>query len=516
MDPKLSGETFHGQVSKQDKSLKSVAGDAAIKQSLPWSLKGSSKKMSPQRPMRLFERIKGFKPWQHYPSGQLHQAHMTNSPKGAFVEQGKRNLTKLRSDPSIGGQNINLPKLQTKWEIDILYSEGWDQPRVLKRTLDTSALTSILHEPSSHIWGLWCASDISYVEERASEATGIVNTFESAIPTEYHTEDDSGLEECKTQNGFDAVLAAIGRCQTLNNLSIVGELNLQELIQLCKSLITSHVVTLELTQPQLGDEGAAILCKMMTRNHSIKHLGFHEISVIASTSASFGAMLSKNSTLESLDLGLYCEVSPSEAEALLRPLTGIEGQPPLNTSLKHLKMQGYGHNGAKAVGAMLATNITLTHLVLFPIFNAGPSDVCIILQSLKTNKTLQVLEIYWGIYYSKAGIYYTKVENTRFEVKKGYHEWGHQDLEEVFVATMDLLQENPWLEDVNLFRLNNVHKMAIKAQLNTNASIRSRITSQHNVSEKEVSQKLLEIQMCDDLQVGVDKLKVSMNKIKSM
>jgi hypothetical protein len=168
-------------------------------------------------------------------------------------------------------------------------------------------------------------------------------------------------------------------------------------------------------------------------------------------------------------------------------------------------MQGYGE--AKAVGAMLATNITLTHLVLFPIFNAGPSDVCIILQSLKTNKTLQVLEIYWGIYYSK---------NTRFEVKKGYHKWGHQDLEEVFVVTMDLLQENPWLEDVNLFRLNNVHKMAIKAQLNTNASIRSRITSQHNVSEKEVSQKLLEIQTCDGIEVGVDKLKVSMNKIKSM
>jgi hypothetical protein len=505
MDPKLSGETFHGQVSKQDKSLKSVAGDAAIKQSLPRSLKASSKKMSPLRPMRLFERIKGFKPWQHDPSGQLHKAYITNSPKGPFVEQGKRNLTKFRSDPSIEGQNINLPKLQTKWEIDILYSEGWDQPRVLKRTLDTSELTSILHEPSSHIWGLRCASYISYVEEHASEATGIVNTFESAIPTEYHTEDDSDLEECKTQNGFDAVLAAIGRCQTLNDLSIVGELNLQELLQLCKSLITSHVVTLELTQPQLGDEGAAILCKMMTRNHSIKRLGFHEISVIASTSASFGTMLSKNSTLESLDLGLYCEMSPSEAEALLQPLTGIEGQPPLNTSLKHLKMQGYGHNGAKAVGAMLATNITLTHLVLFPIFNAGPSDVCIILQSLKTNKTLQVLEIYWGIYYSKVS-----------KVKKGYHEWGHQDLEEVFVATMDLLQENPWLEDVNLFRLNNVHKIAIKAQLNKNASIRSGITSQHNVSEKEVSPKLLEIQTCDGLEVGVDKLKVSMNKIKSM
>jgi hypothetical protein len=63
MDPKLSGEIFHGQVSKQDKSLKSVAGDAAIQQSLPWSLNVSSKKMSPQQPMRLFERIKEFMPW---------------------------------------------------------------------------------------------------------------------------------------------------------------------------------------------------------------------------------------------------------------------------------------------------------------------------------------------------------------------------------------------------------------------------------------------------------------------
>lgn len=129
----------------------------------------------------------------------IHQVNYTRHTwpihqKGPFVEQGKRNLTKLQSDPSIEGQNINLPKLQTKWEIDILYSAGWDQPRVLKCTPDTSELTSILHEPSCHIWGLWCASYISYVEEHASEATGIVNTFESAIPTEYHTKDDSGLE----------------------------------------------------------------------------------------------------------------------------------------------------------------------------------------------------------------------------------------------------------------------------------------------------------------------------------
>ncbi len=90
---------------------------------------------------------------------------------------------------------------------------------------------------------------------------------------------------------------------------------------------------------------------------------------------------------------------------------------------------------------------------------------------------------------------------------------------------MKLLQENPSLKNVHLSVLHNVHRVAMRAQLDANAAKRSWInvanavkefsldlkTSQLYVGEGEVSQKMLEIQTFDDLEISV-----SMKETKSI
>jgi hypothetical protein len=153
----------------------------------------------------------------------------------------------------------------------------------------------------------------------------------------------------------------------------------------------------------------------------------------------------------------------------------------------------------------------------------GPSDVCMILESLKPNTTLQVLEI------DSVDDYMT-AEDTGFDVGMDVHSWDDQGREEVFVATMKLLQEHPSLKNVHLSVLHNVHRVAMRAQLDDNAAKRSSInvanavkefalelrTSQLYVGEAEVSQKMLEIQTFDDLEISVPNLKVSMKETKSI
>jgi hypothetical protein len=146
-----------------------------------------------------------------------------------------------------------------------------------------------------------------------------------------------------------------------------------------------------------------------------------------------------------------------------------------------------------------------------------------ILQSLKSNRTLQVPEI------DSVDDYMT-AKNTGFHVCMDVHSWDDQGWEEVFVAMMKLLQENPWLKNVHLSVLHNVHRVAMRAQLDANAAKRSWInvanavkefaldlrTSQLYVGEGEVSLKMLEIQTFDDFEISVPNLKVSMKEFKSI
>jgi hypothetical protein len=223
----------------------------------------------------------------------------------------------------------------------------------------------------------------------------------------------------------------------------------------------------------------------------------------------FGSVLAKNSTLVHLDLGDFA-MSPTGIEALLRPLTGARGQLPVNTSLKHISVpsasEGYFEWGvAEAVAAVLTSNKTLTHLNLAGYFRT-PSDVCRVLQSLRTNETLQTLDM--------VGC------RSRFE-------WE----EYVFPEMLYLTQANLSLKSIELStaQFGEGYIEAVKAQLAANAIKRSgtnvenlRETALHNPMmpqfsvEIEVPQEILESKRSESLQTGLDNLEVSACKSKSI
>jgi hypothetical protein len=229
-----------------------------------------------------------------------------------------------------------------------------------------------------------------------------------------------------------------------------------------------------------------------------------------SITVSLESMLAKNSTLEHLDLGDF-SMHPKGIQALLQPLTGAEGQLPINTSLKHISIQSVsednmGHTVAKAVAAMLTSNKTLTHLNLAGYVFSEPSDVCMVLQSLRTNETLQTLDL--------VGCH-------------SHFEWE----EDVFAEMLHFTQANLSLKSIGLSRaqFGEGHIEAVKAQLAANAIKRSgrnvenlREKALHNpmmpqfLSEIEVPQEILECRPSDSLEIGLDHLEVSACESKSI
>ncbi len=327
---------------------------------------------------------------------------------------------------------------------------------------------------------------------------------------------------------------AICKCQNLEKLTIVGQLEPGHLQQLCQSLQTSKVGHLEVSLNTLYGSHPAkpIVCKMVESSHNLKHLKFTAPSQIdlsdtvslglmlpkkstleyldLSDAVSLESMLAKNSTLEHLDLGDYT-MSPTGIGALLRPLTGAEGQLPVNTSLKHILVpsvshDNIGHTLAEVVAGMLTSNKTLTHLNLAGHVFSEPSDVCTVLQSWRTNETLQTLDL--------VGC------SSRFA-------WG----EDVFVKMLQFAQGNPSLKSIELSTENlpEGHIEAVKAQLAANAIERSG-TDVENLREKalhnpmmpqfsvemEVPQEILEYRPSDSLEIGLDNLEVSACESKSI
>ncbi|CAM6056741.1 unnamed protein product [Sphagnum tenellum] len=295
---------------------------------------------------------------------------------------------------------------------------------------------------------------------------------------------------------------AIGKCQNLEKLTVEGELELKHFMRLCQSVRTSNVGHLEVNLNMLYGSHITMttVCKMVESNHNLKHLTFFGGSIDRSEAVSLGSMLARNSTLEHLDLGDTC-VDPDEIEALLRPLTGAEGQLPVNTSLKHISVPSVskdkiGHRVAEAVAAMLTSNKTLTHLRLVGNVFSEPSDVCMVLQSLRTNETLQILDLCCC---------------------QSHFEWG----EDVFIEMLQFAQGNSSLKSIELSRaqFEEGHIEAIKAQLAANAIKRSgrnvenlRKKTLHNpmmlqfLDEIEVPQEILECRPSDSLEIGVDNL----------
>jgi hypothetical protein len=303
---------------------------------------------------------------------------------------------------------------------------------------------------------------------------------------------------------------AIGKCQNLEKLTVVGRSELKHFMRLCQSVQTSNVGHLEvdLNLNMLDGIGSTMttVCKMVESNHNLKHLTF----VSYSEAVSLGSMLARNSTLEHLDLG-GTSVDQYHMEALLRPLTGAEGQLPVNTSLKHISVpnvskDNIGHTVAEDVAAMLISNKTLTHLNLAGYVFSEPSDVCMVLQSLRTNETLQTLDLVCC---------------------RSHFEWE----EDVFVEMLQLAQANPSLKSIELStaQFGEVSIEAVKAQLAANV-IKRFATNMENPAENalhnpmmpqisdeiEVLELLLECRSSHSVEIGLDNLEVSACESKSI
>jgi hypothetical protein len=246
------------------------------------------------------------------------------------------------------------------------------------------------------------------------------------------------------------VVGAVSTCESLKKLNILSQLHVEEIKVLSENLV-SHRMLADLTvgiQPtgHGGDIELEIVCSMLKKNRTMKSLQLILKDVTEIGVASLGAMLSVNSTLETLVVSTF-RSSDSRLEGVLAPLTGHDGKPPLNKTLKELTLPNLeiGQRGAVAVAQMLRTNDSLTHLG-FPYANfSNPSDVCTILESLETNYTLHTLDL------------------------RGCEAVGG---DVVLAKMMDLLRANTWLKDIDLSYTpleRHGHALQVKAQLEINA-----------------------------------------------
>jgi len=254
------------------------------------------------------------------------------------------------------------------------------------------------------------------------------------------------------------VIDAVGTCESLKKLTINETLEVEEVEVLCEKLVSHPMLaTLTVQSPSAstngdgGDKGMEIVCNMLRKNRIIKTLRFFRFELSAMMTeigvASLGAMLSVNSTLENLGVESYTGNLDIGVELLLAPLTGHDGKPPLNKSLKRLILRGWelGQRGARAIAQMLLTNDSLTHLGIPIARSLEPLDVCTILESLEKNETLNSLNL------------------------RSCQAVGGDD---VLAKMMDLLRANPWLKEIDLSRTpleRDGHAVQVKAQLEMNS-----------------------------------------------
>ncbi len=223
------------------------------------------------------------------------------------------------------------------------------------------------------------------------------------------------------------VIEAVSTCESLTDLRIPESLDVEEIEVLCENLVSHPMLaTLTLRIGPDGSKAMEIVCNMLKNNRTIKDFTVcqteHPTEIRA---ASLGAMLSVNSTLETLDVQLAPFSSETEVEVFLAPLTGHDGKPPLNKSLKKLKLFNckIGQRGARAAAQMLLTNDSLTHFGLPHALYLQPLDVCTILESVEKNETLDTLDLSCCDAVGGDG---------------------------VLAKMMDVLRANPWLKEIKL------------------------------------------------------------------
>jgi hypothetical protein len=250
------------------------------------------------------------------------------------------------------------------------------------------------------------------------------------------------------------VIEAVSTCESLKTLTIQNPLDVEEVEVLCENLVSHPMLaTLQVVIVSAGTSGdrsekeaMEIVSNMLKNNRTIKSLElriFHGTEIGA---ASLGAMLSVNSTLETLVVGTIRGNLQTGVEFVLAPLTSHDGKPPLNKSLKTLSLNNwdFGQRGARAAAQLLRTNDSLTHLGLINVRFSGPS-VCTILESLETNETLHTLDL-------------------------RHSEGVGGDV--VLAKMMDLLRANPCLKDIQLTGTpleRDGRAVQVKAQLEMNS-----------------------------------------------
>jgi len=264
--------------------------------------------------------------------------------------------------------------------------------------------------------------------------------------------DELGRSRCDRKHHRE-VKGTVETCESLKKLRIVSPFDVEEVV-LCENFVSHPMLATLLVDIAFDDidndrseKAMEIVSNMLKNNRTIKSLQLHTAHGTEIGLASLGAMLSVNSTLETLVVGTMHWISKTGVELVLAPLTGHDGKPPLNKSLKRLEFYKWeiGQRGARAVAQMLRTNDSLTHLGLPRARFSDPSDVCTILESLETNETLHTLDL------SDCG------------AVGGYV---------VLAKMMDLLRANPWLKEIGLGGTpleRDRRAVQVKAQLEMNS-----------------------------------------------
>ncbi|KAH8934778.1 hypothetical protein BDL97_18G102300 [Sphagnum fallax] len=205
----------------------------------------------------------------------------------------------------------------------------------------------------------------------------ITTLRESQLETLYFSfhgdRDELGRSRCDRKHHRE-VMGTVKTCESLKKLRIVSPFDVEEVV-LCENFVSHPMLATLLVDIAFDDidndrseKAMEIVSNMLKNNRTIKSLQLHTAHGTEIGLASLGAMLSVNSTLETLVVGTKDWISKTGVELI-------------------------GQRGARAAAQMLRTNDSLTHLGFLGSRFSDPLDVCTILESLETNETLHKLDL---------------------------------------------------------------------------------------------------------------------------
>nr|GLL22537.1 protein TORNADO 1 [Ipomoea trifida] len=197
----------------------------------------------------------------------------------------------------------------------------------------------------------------------------------------------------------------------------------------CALGLNSTVKSLDMTGVRLKSRWAREFRWVLEQNRCLKEVTLSKTGLKDKGAVYIAAGLFKNQTLQSLYVNGNC-FGGVGVEHLLCPLTRFSAlQNQANITLKSVTFGGkktkIGRDGLAAILQMLTTNQSLTRLGIYDDESLRPDDISKIFRSLERNATLRCLSL---------------------QGCKGV------DGETLLQTIMDILQVNPWLEEIDLSR----------------------------------------------------------------